>query len=107
MDDPKFWFLVGTYLLGGVVFWFLVGWTLSQRMKEITEESNQKIGKVYERFDAYKHNIENKLETGFVRKDICLTKHDNVAEAFRDLKSELILLRKTLEELLKKWAEKN
>lgn len=84
---------VGSFVVSTISFMWkmasdmsIIRKNISNDLQHITEEEDKKRGRIYERLDQTKTNIDEK----FVRKDMCDLKHDAIEEIRKDVKKLLI-----------------
>jgi len=73
-----------------------IGYIVANTVSKITLETDSKIGRVYERFDKYK----DQMEVNFVRKESCGLTHTNSDHAFATLVNAVEKLNDKVDTLL-------
>ena len=87
---------LSNWLVGGGIFTILVSvlknnWDIHNKIDTMKKERDDKIGRIYGRFDEYKANFEGK----HVSKDMCEVLHTQIRNDLTEVKSDVKqLLRK-------------
>lgn len=79
--------LTGIVALLSAITFFL--WKFFSDLKQIRQERDQKISRIYERFDEYKKHIEDRVKEEFVNQDLCKVIHTNSDTNFQHLETRM------------------